>query len=827
MRPSRLSTIFVPALTVLFAGLAAAEVTVSGRIADETGLAVAFAKVELRGAASSTPTIATSDIAGGFSALLNASGRYRIHASRTGFFVFDTETELQEGSNHVQITLNHLQELFQSVDVDYSPPTIDPQQTAEQKQLTSIEIMEAPYPASQDLRNAFPLLQGVVQDVSGRLHFNGGATDQTNFMLDGFNISDPVTGRFEARLNIEAVRSVEVESARFSVDKDRGSAGSVDIRTNMGDDHWRFGATNFIPGISSEGDLHVNKWTPRVSVSGPISKGRAWFYNGFDTFYDVDTITNLPRGENRTRALTASNVTRLQVNLAPSNILTGSVLMNYGNDDRHGLSFLNPVETTTNRRQNLYFGSVKDQIFFSGGALTELGFAATRGFLRESPQGQRTFDITPFGKRGNYFVDLKRHSDRQQWVSSTYLPTMRAAGAHQLRFGVDVQRSSFDLATDRHDYRVLREDSSVARHVHFLGTGLTHKTAFQAAEYIQDRWAPFDGLLVEGGLRLEWDTIAHDLLMSPRVSAAYAPKWLRETKFAAGIGVFHDAISLGVFGGQHQTAWSTFFDPGGQISRGPIETAFEVDQRGLRSPRYRILSLSVERKLPFAFYGKASYIGKMGRRGFTFAPDQNGNFGSLPEGGLYRLRNWRNDRYDALELTVRRTFGGKFEWVGGYTRSSARSDAVVDYSLENPIFAAQSPGRLPWDTPNRFLTWGWAPIPKSSLPKSLEFLVRDTDVAYLLEYRTGFPFGVVNEEAFLVGRPNDRRLPSYFNVNLHFERRFRFLHYLWAWRFGLNNLTNSGNPNVVDNNIDSPRFLAYGRGQQRAFNVRLRFLGRR
>jgi len=562
-------------------------------------------------------------------------------------------------------------------------------------------------------------------------------------------------------------------------------------------------------------------------VSGPISRGRAWFYNGFDSFYDVDTIANLPRGENRTRALTASNVTRLQVNLAPSNILTGSILVNYGGDSRNGLSFLNPVETTINRRQNLYFGSVKDQIFFSGGALTEVGFAATRGFLRESPQGQLTFDITPSGKRGNYFVDSKRQSDRQQWVSSTYLPTWHAAGTHQLRFGVDAQRSSFDLVADRHDYRVLREDQSVARYVSFLGAGLTRKTGFQAAEYIQDRWAPFDGLLVEGGLRLDWDNIAHDVLMSPRVSAAYAPKWLRETKVAAGIGIFHDAVSLGVFGRQDQAALSTFFDPGGQISRGPIETAFEVDQHSLRIPRYRILSLSVERKLPFEFYGKASYIGKMGRRGFTFAPDFDEHFGSILDGGLYRLRNWRNDRYDALELTVRRTFGGKFEWMGGYTRSSARSDAVVDYSLENPIFAPQSPGRLPWDTPNRFLTWAWAPVPKSRLPRALAFLARDTDVAYLLEYRTGFPFGVVNEEAFLVGRPNERRLPSYFNINLHFERRFRFFHYLWAWRFGLNNLTNSGNPNVVDNNIDSPRFLAYGRGQQRAFNVRLRFLGRR
>lgn len=195
-------------------------------------------------------------------------------------------------------------------------------------------------------------------------------------------------------------------------------------------------------------------------------------------------------------------------------------------------------------------------------------------------------------------------------------------------------------------------------------------------------------------------------------------------------------------------------------------------------------------------------------------------------GDFYELRNWRNDRYDSLELTVRRSFG-QFEWVAGYTASSARSDAVVDFSLENPIFASQGPGPFPWDTPHRFLTWGWAPLPTRTLPRRLRFLTRDTTVAYLAEFRTGFPFSVVNEENLLVGALNERRLPSYFNVNLHFERHFPFLHYLWAWRFGVNNLTNSGNPNVVNNNIDSPGFLSYGRGQQRAVQVRLRFLGRR
>ena len=69
------------------------------------------------------------------------------------------------------------------------------------------------------------MFSGVVQDISGRPHFNGGSSDQTNFALDGFNISDPATGLLEARLNIDAVRSMDLETSRFSAGKGRGSAG--------------------------------------------------------------------------------------------------------------------------------------------------------------------------------------------------------------------------------------------------------------------------------------------------------------------------------------------------------------------------------------------------------------------------------------------------------------------------------------------------------------------------------------------------------------------------------------------------------------------------
>jgi len=225
--------------------------------------------------------------------------------------------------------------------VTYSPPAIDPQLTSERKELTNTEIQGVPYPAPQDFRNALPLLNGVVQDNAGRVHFNGGDTNQANYTLDGFNISDPVTGRLEARINIESIQSMDLEGSRYAADNGRGSTGVLDLKTRMGDDRWRFGGTNFIPGVSAEGGLYVNKWTPRLELSGPIVKGRAWFHNGLDAFYNVDSVHGLPHGENRTSGLSGSNLSRFHVNITPANILTASFLYNLTDTNRNGLSILN------------------------------------------------------------------------------------------------------------------------------------------------------------------------------------------------------------------------------------------------------------------------------------------------------------------------------------------------------------------------------------------------------------------------------------------------------------------------------------------------------
>jgi hypothetical protein len=811
-------------LALLLAPLKA-QVTVMGRVVDENGTAVPGARIEFHSASAQTPS-ANTDVQGRFQLELGQPGEYSIRAEKEGFFVLNkARVELQDGPNELNVRLNHLQELTESLDVVYSPPAIDPAQTSDQKQLNSLEILQVPYPASQDYRSALPLFSGVVQDTGGNLHFNGGASDQASYSLDDFNIADPVTGTLEARVSVEAVRDLDLESSRFSASRGRGSAGSLNLETGMGDDLYRFGATNFVPSVSTQRGLTLTKWTPRLTASGPIARSRAWFYNAFDTFYDVNIIQELPRGQDRSRSLTSSNLSRFQVNLSPSNILTGSYLINYIDTDHQNLSFLDPIETTVHDRRSLNMATIKDQLYLPGGTLFEVGFAASRGVLRDSPQGTAAYVISPSGRSGNYFVDRARRSDRQQWMADLFAPMFRARGQHRFQLGADMERSGFEQQTTRHDYVILREDGTSARHVSFKGDGRVRMRDFESAVYVQDGWTVRDGLLLNLGVRGVWNKVVRSAMISPRVSAAWSPSRSNNLKIAAGFGIFNDTLNLQLLSmNQDQESVSTFYAPDGLPQGPPSTIGFLVDQRSLKAPRARVYSLSVEGMLPHGFYGKISGLRRTGWDGFTFVAPGSGLSQSQV---YYTLRNQRSDRYDALELSARRTFAGRYEWVGSYTYSRARSNAVVDYSLENPVFSHQGPGPLSWDTPHRLLTWGWAPVPSGAGPRFVRFLLRDLSVNYLVEARSGFPFSVVDEENFLVGRPNQRRLPEYFNVNLHFEKRFHFLHWMWAWRFGLNNLTNHGNPNVVNNNIDSPFFLTYGRGQRRAFNVRLRFLGRR
>jgi len=745
----------VSCLAALACAGASAQVTITGRVLDETGAAVPDARIELS-RDGGAPAAAFSDPAGNFAVSLPAAGDYAIRAERQGFYVYQNRGQrFEEGQTHLAITLNHQQQFAETLDVVASSPAVDPQQVSEHKELDNAEVLAIPLPASQDYRSTLTLLDGVMPDNSGRMHIAGAELSQTSYSLDGFNISDPVSGRLDARVNIDSIQSMELETGRFSADNGRGSAGSLNLQTKMGDDHWRFGGTNFIPGASTDTGFHINKWTPRLEFSGPLKKGRAWFHTGLDVFYHQDVVHGLPP-PNRTSGVAGSDLSRFQLNLTPTNILTASALIDMENQERYGLSILSPLETTTTHRQASFVSSLRDQ-WYLGGALLQAGFADTRSRVRDDPKGDQTFQFTPFGNRGNYYAALDQHAYRQQAIADLFLPAFHFHGQHQLKFGADFEREAFHQKASLHDYEVLNADMSVSRLVSFAGAPFAARKNFEAAGYVQDHWTPFESLAIEAGLRTEWNEIVRDMLLAPRLGAVWSPRAMKDTRFSAGWGVYHDAVRLSLVARQNQVSLSTFFLPGG-IVEGPISTSFQVNDSALVTPRYQTASAGFERKLPFAYYLKVEAMRRTGDRAFAFAPvgpvpanPFSGAGDPVPGGFVYQLGSTRRDSYNSLDVSVRHTFAGKYEWFAGYTESRSWTSAAVQYSLENPIFAPQMGGPQPWDARRRFHMWGWAPLPNRTLPRALRIVTRNTTAAYLFEYRSGFPFTVVDQQGVEVG----------------------------------------------------------------------------
>lgn len=792
---------------------------VSGKVVDENGLIVTGAKVTLSGSATPFPAIAITDEAGRFILVPVPPGTYELRVEKPGFYAYlDHSFAPVEGAGPIEVVLNHQREFGETVNVVYSAPVIDPQQVAAGNTLHSEEIIELPYPSTHDFRSSLPLLPGVVKDNMGHVHLNGGAEDQAYYSLDGFNIGDPASGILQNRVSVDSLRKVSVEASRYSAEFGKGSAGLLTLETSQGDDHFRFLATNFIPSVQvKKSNLSLEGWTPRANFSGPIAKGRAWFFNSAAIQYDKTIIDELPPGADTGNRWEGSDLTRVQVNLTNRNILTSGFVYNFRDANHFGLSPRDPIETTRDQNSRFYFLNVKDQAFLAGGTVLEVGVGASRLNNDEKALGDKLYIIDPEGNSGNYFADSNQEVNRLQVVASVLLRPLSWHGRHDLKFGIDADENQFRQSSIRRSLEIRDEQGIRIRSISFYGDAHAKEDDAEFSAYVQDRWTPQERLIVETGLRLDWDQILGDALVSPRLAATYTPSRIRDSKFSAGVGVFYDATNLGLLArGVDQTRSDTFYSQDGtEIIAGPIVSRYTVDRTTLQAPFSLNWSVGWEQKLPKSIYFATDFIRRHGRRAWAYSPTASGGEQGSSE-IIYQLNSDQTQSYSYLEFTGRRMFREKYYTVFSYAHSSTRTSAVIDFSLENPVFSQQASGPRDWDTPNRFIAWGLLPVPH----------FRKWTAAYFLEWHTGFPYSVVNQEVRLVGPPNSYRFPDYFALNLQLERRFRLLHYEWAFRIGFNNITGHDNPTVVNNNIDSPNFGQFSGSAGAAFVGRIRFLGK-
>ena len=812
-------------LACLFS-LHAEEVIVSGRVVDETRKPVPGIRIIV--ALASAPqsrdseSEAISDTSGQFTLRL-APGSYQLSAEGEGFFALRGQRlDVVESTNSLEVMVSRVRQTSESVNVTATLPPVDVQGTTMTRGVSDRQILEIPYPSTRNFRNALRIVPGIVQDQGGNLHFDGAMENQVMYSLNGFNVGNPVTGRLTTRLPVEAVRSLDYSSGRYSPEFGKGSAGTLAIQTTSGDDRFRYSLTNFIPGIETQTGFHIGTWSPRFAISGPIRRGRAWFSETIDAEYNQAVIPDLPAGENRTTRVRGGSVLHSQVNLTPTHLLFVDFLNGYENAPRQGISALDPRSTSVDRGSTQLFWSIKDQVYWRRGFIFETGFAQSRGRGYERPQGDDFYVITPNGRGGNYFVHSTQWSQRDQFLFNTYLPSFEFAGVHHLKIGFDADRLDFRQQAQRTGYEHYDSKGRMLSRTTFAGNGSLRLRNTELSSYITDAWDIGSQVRLEYGLRQDWDALVRRILISPRIGAAWAPSRWRSTRIAAGYAVTYDASNLAIFSRpMDQYGVTTSYGVDGTSVLGPAVTLFRAPANGRRAPRYQNWTFGVEQQLPARIRLSFSFLRRRGLDGFTYASDSSSLTALTPADtaaylgsgvdAMYVLTNLRRDTYDSASVTLHQPFGKEYEWMLNYTRSRALSNAVIDISIDQPFEVRDNLGRLSWDAPNRLLSWGYLPTGR-----------RNWALAYLLDLRSGFPFSVQSQTGEIIGGVNSRRFPTNCDLNLHIERRFKLGRHRFAIRAGVNNVTNSLNATGVNNVIDSPNFLAwYGReGRHAVFRLR-------
>jgi len=813
----KLALLFISALFSLSSlasrqARAADSAACSGLVVDENNVPVAAAQLKLEDGTGHLFR-AETDTAGRFVLKNLPTGDYKMEVRKAGYFVIAGRAlALQPGSNEFTLTLNHEEELHQQIQVTAPPNQIDPQDTAQRNTLTARDIRDIPVSSPHVLAQSLAALPEITQDNLANLHIAGARSGETQYLLDGFEIGDPVNGQFTPRFNVDATRAAEVQTSRFGAGYAHSGANILSLETPDGDDRWRFGTTNPAPGINVQEGVHLGDWYPRFTFSGPIRRTRFWFSNSISLQHTFAVVKEQPSGANTWEDWAGDNLLRLQFNFTPQHILHASFLYNRARDTNVGLDSLDPISTTITANQQRFFVSLKDQIWLHD-TLFEFGAAADSGVLDFIPQGSQPYVLLVNGSSGNYFQRSHRLGRRLQAAANVIAASRHWHGTHQLAVGLNVAALSYSLSTGRGEIQALRADGTLVRQSTFSGSANPYLSNTQAGAYAQDTWSISKYLVVQAGLRMDWDRFTQSAMAGPRLSANVLPLGDDTSKISFGWGIYNAPLNLSLIGQAFdQQELDTFYDSTGKfVVQGPVASQFLLPANGIQQPRFAISSAAWQQKITHNTLLTLELLARNGSHAFAYVDQQ-----PAQPGGIFLLQDSRKDRYRSATISLRQVFTKNMEVYGAYTRSVAHSNEVLNPSLGSIFYAAQQSAPVAWDAPNRLLSWGWAPTH-----------IWGIQLSYLFEYRTGFPFSVINLQQQLVGLPNSLRFPDYASLNLGIEKKFGFRGYLWGVRVEAVNAFNRQNPDTVVNNIDAPSFGAFAGGQGRAVTLRVRFIGRK
>ncbi len=715
-----------------------------------------------------------------------------------------------------EVTIENSAENVNTVEAGSSPPAADVQRkTIERLPLATKRVDEA-----------IPLVPGVIRSSRGEISIDGATEQQSSFRVNGLNVADPASGNFRLNLPVDAVESVQVFRHPYSAEFGQFTGGVTNIETRRGGEKLHFEFNDFLPDFRFvKGKIvGIQDDSPHVNFNGPIIKDRLFFSQSLGYTISKMPVRGLVFPNNETVSEAQSYFTQIDQILSGRHSQTFTFGYFPERNSFVGLDFFRPKSVTPNYKQKDFVGALRDNFTFENGGLLQTSFSYKKFDANVWGQGSGDQNLTPTGESGNYFAMQERRSSRFEFFETYDFPALTFfGGTHNVKVGFDLSSVSNRMNFGARPVNILRADGSLAERTTFEAAPQFSINNRTYTGFVQDRLIVRPNLSFDFGVRIEDQRIASERNFAPRAGFAFSPFKGDKTVIRGGVGFFYDKVPLNIraFGNYPARVVTVYGADGATvISRTRFENILvdspellaPLDFRTAKSetgfvPENLTWNLQIDQIVNSRFSVRANYTYSRTSRIYKVQP-QTDFFGR----SAIVLSPTGRALYDALELTAKFVLPKNQPFYISYVRSKARGDLndfnayFGDFGV--PLVRANQFSNLSTDVPNRLLAWG-----NISLPHKIT-------VSPIVEWRSGFPYSVVDQNQNFVGTRNadNRRFPKFFSLDAELSKDFQVTR-KYAVRLSVRgfNLTDHFNPRNVRNNTGDAAFGVFINNYRRYF----------
>jgi outer membrane receptor protein involved in Fe transport len=558
----------VAALTFAVSAAAHAQSTttgsLTGTLTDASGGVLPGATVTLSGPNIQGTRLDTTDGQGTYHFRNLPPGRgYRVAAALSGFreAVQDNIQVLlgQEGS--VNLTLAPAG-VTEQVEVTAATPLVDVSSTSAGVNITS-NLFET-LPSARGFQQLTAIAPGVALDMgdhdrrfSDSPTVGASSAPENNYIIDGLSVTDPRYGTSGANLTMNFVQEVQVLTSGFQAEYGRSTGGVFNVVTKSGGNEFHGDVFNYNRSKSwTDADLErrrnkelttfadqIASYDVGGSIGGPILRDKVWFFGAYGPIRRTNHLgsqieDSVPIDTSGREFDRDSDVYAGKVTWTPRSSHT-LVFSTFGDPTQENGWLAG--STTGNNTPNADETSAL-RVIDSGGHNYGVKYTGVLGsnWLLDLSVGQHrqragTEAATDAGRRIPRQIDetfaLFEHGGFTRLQDDAASRTAFAGritsliGAHDLRYGVDMELNDYDSETQETWYRFFGPQFASEgfgsyiqeRNYTLAGKGSTRSTAF----FAQDSWRATSNVTVNLGLRYEIQRLdsANDVAIGGRSDA--------------------------------------------------------------------------------------------------------------------------------------------------------------------------------------------------------------------------------------------------------------------------------------------------------------------